>query len=227
LAHFSKVLPENPSSPEYQQEKHKTSTQFVFVQHFTRRPQVLKFPSIKKDHGDSWQHGPDVSVKAEHIVAVEPRSHSYHSFRPAQEYSVLHLATGAQIEVFVDAKVMERALAKCQSEIRRLAGEQGRSTISGAGSVETALAKYRREPIHVTDTSHPLAAAAIKWAEAFLATKGPLDIPAASAAQDAYIAARPQGVISESASEMATPINEMIDEPQTSGNSIAKTGGRV
>jgi hypothetical protein len=57
-----------------------------------------------------WSHGPLTYIDPNEIVAVEPREHSYHSFRPTQEYSVVHLRSGHSIEVWHHAKSVHAAL---------------------------------------------------------------------------------------------------------------------
>lgn len=70
---------------------------------------MIPFSSIDKSGGEAWHTGPDVFVEPGSVIAVEPREHSYHSFRPKQEYATLHLSTGATIDVFSSAaRVQER-----------------------------------------------------------------------------------------------------------------------
>ena len=66
---------------------------------------MLKFPSIDKTPcGEGhWAHGPTVAVDPAHVIAVEPREHRYHTYRPGQAYSLLHLSQGGTIEVFAPA----------------------------------------------------------------------------------------------------------------------------
>jgi hypothetical protein len=61
---------------------------------------MSKLPSIIKGGDEGWVHGPDLLVDADSIIAVEPREHRWHSFRPAMCYCILHLATGVSLEVF-------------------------------------------------------------------------------------------------------------------------------
>lgn len=72
---------------------------------------LMALPGIIKRDGEHWSRGDEVHVDPAAIVAVEPRQHSYHSFRPSQDYSVLHLDSGATLEVFLEARRVEQKLA--------------------------------------------------------------------------------------------------------------------
>lgn len=65
----------------------------------------IKLPSIDKSSGrnDAWGSGPELFVDPSFVMCVEPKFHSYHSFRPVQEYAVLYLSTGATIETMATA----------------------------------------------------------------------------------------------------------------------------
>lgn len=61
-------------------------------------PIYLNFTSIDKKE-DVWGNGLPTTVDIRAVVAMEPRENRYHSFRSPQQYTVLHLNTGAVIEV--------------------------------------------------------------------------------------------------------------------------------
>lgn len=80
---------------------------------------MLKFYGINKAaRSDAWQFGLPVFIDPAHVIALEPKSHSYHSFRPSQEYTVVHLSTGAAIEVFSDVVHVEGQIAKAKAAPR-------------------------------------------------------------------------------------------------------------
>jgi hypothetical protein len=98
---------------------------------FDRAKLMIKFPSPDKTGDESWRHGPDVSIYPEHVIAIEPRQHRYHSFRPAQHYATIHLSTGTAIDVFCDEATVSAIVdaarttdADLQSARRQLAEAQ-------------------------------------------------------------------------------------------------------
>ena len=81
---------------------------------------MLKFPSIDKTPpgGDGyWHTGPDTTIDPRHVIAVEARVHRYHSFRPEQSYAVIHLSTGAVIEVMARSSVVQQAVREALVDV--------------------------------------------------------------------------------------------------------------
>lgn len=72
---------------------------------------MLKFPSIIKDNGDRWYGGVEVALDPAAVVAIEPRVHRV-AYEPgqSQQYTIIHLASGATIEVFVLGSVVGYAV---------------------------------------------------------------------------------------------------------------------
>jgi hypothetical protein len=80
---------------------------------------MIKLPGITKTGDDPWGYGPNVYLNPSAVVAVEPREHRYHSFRPGQVYSVIHLRSGQSIEVFAG---VERVVEAVESGLMQAVG---------------------------------------------------------------------------------------------------------
>lgn len=65
---------------------------------------MIQLPSCDKRGSESWGWGDPIYIDPWKVVAVEPKRHSYHSFRPHQDYCTVHLDTGAAFDVMLEAK---------------------------------------------------------------------------------------------------------------------------
>jgi hypothetical protein len=79
---------------------------------------MVSFPTPRKTDDGPWIFGPNAQVDPVQVVGIEPREHRYHSFRPAQAYTVIHLASGHSIEVFVDADTVGRQVDAAKAKAK-------------------------------------------------------------------------------------------------------------
>jgi hypothetical protein len=73
---------------------------------------LVKLTGIGKPRGsdEAWSSGEPVYVHPSHVIGIEPREHSYHSFRPKQTYSRVYLTSGDPIDVFMDSDAVREAI---------------------------------------------------------------------------------------------------------------------
>lgn len=71
---------------------------------------MVKLTGINKGGPDSWGYGAPVFIHPAHVIGIEERQHSWHSFRPSQIYSTVYLSTGATIDVFHGAEDVQRRI---------------------------------------------------------------------------------------------------------------------
>ena len=65
---------------------------------------MISLPGIDKSGSESWGYGESVYIDPTQVVSVEPRKHSYHSFRPHQDYCTVTLSNGHSVDVFTTAE---------------------------------------------------------------------------------------------------------------------------
>lgn len=73
---------------------------------------VLALPAIdKSDRDGHWRPGSLIAVDPDDVVAVEPRVHRWNSFRSDQDYAVVRLSSGTELEVLATARSIEQKVA--------------------------------------------------------------------------------------------------------------------
>jgi hypothetical protein len=111
--------------------------------------QMIKFATPRKDGDGPWSFGDDAFVNPAHVIAIEPAEHRYHSYRPAQSFTRIHLSTGAVLEVFACARAVAEAVRKAgeppppssgDPELDAMASEVRQRAVA-AGVIQTPAAE--------------------------------------------------------------------------------------
>jgi hypothetical protein len=79
---------------------------------------MISFPSCLKSSEGYFMDGKPVFVDPSQVIAVEPLVNRYHSYRPEQHYTRLHLATGGAVEVLAESKYVHEKLQAARENLR-------------------------------------------------------------------------------------------------------------
>jgi hypothetical protein len=79
----------------------------------------LRIPSVLYTQQGYAIYGPDNAIDPEQVLGVEAKVHHWHAHRPDQHLSIVHLSTGAKVEIFMRSERFTRAVEEAMERLHR------------------------------------------------------------------------------------------------------------